>query len=146
LLVLALTVAFLSAWPVATWAASPSPSSSGSSSPTPPNGQLAKSKCGKEEVQLSVPLLDGKECVSNDKNNGGAIVAYIKMLLQFLSAGVGVTVVLMLVIAGVQYIISTGDPASIKAAKERIVNAITALALFVMGYAILSFIIPGGIF
>jgi hypothetical protein len=39
-----------------------------------------------------------------------------------------------------------GDPARIKSAKDRITNAVIALALFIFGFAILSFIIPGGIF
>jgi hypothetical protein len=53
--------------------------------------------------------------------------------------------VVMLLIAGIQYITAAGDPASVKKAKERIVSAMTALALFVLGTAILNFIIPGGL-
>lgn len=105
----------------------------------------AMAACGKDQIELSVPMLNGERCVSNAAE-GGAIVAYLKLVLQFLSSGVGITVVLMLVIAGVQYIISVGDPANIKKAKDRVVNAVTALVLFVMGFALLSYIIPGGIF
>lgn len=96
-------------------------------------------------VKLGAPILAGKDQVCN-VGEGGAIVEYLKMVLQFLSAGVGIVVVLMLVIAGVQYITAVGDPGNIKKAKERIVNAITALLLFIFGYAILNFLIPGGLF
>ncbi len=107
--------------------------------------QLTANTAQAECIQLSVPLLKDKKCVENDVKTGGAIVAYLKMALQVLSAGVGITIVLMLVIAGIQYITSAGDPNMVKQAKDRIVSAITALVLFVMGFAILSFIIPGGI-
>ena len=97
-----------------------------------------------QQIKLGVPLLTGGDCVSNSAP-GGAIVAYIKALLQFLSGGVGTVIVLMLVIAGIQYMTANGNPQLIGKAKDRITNAITALLLFVLGFAILSFIIPGGI-
>src|SRR6266571_2612197 len=100
------------------------------------------------QVKLGVQILPGagNACVEGDPKNGGVIIAYVKIFLQFLSAGVGIVIILMLVIAGIQYITSTGNPAMIKGAKDRIVNAITALVLFVLSFAILSFLIPGGIF
>ncbi len=72
-------------------------------------------------------------------------MVYLKSILIVLSGLVGTIVVLMLVVAGIQYITSLGEPARIKAAKDRIVNAITALVLFLMMFAILGFLVPGGI-
>ena len=97
-------------------------------------------------VKLGVSIVPGQTQVCGDPQHGGVIVAYLKIFLQFLSSGVGIVIVLMLVIAGIQYITSTGDPALVKAAKQRIINAITALVLFVLSFAILSFIVPGGVF
>lgn len=116
------------------------------------SGQMAATEnaamaaCGKDQIELSVKLgSNDSGCVDNSKE-GGAIVAYLKMVLKFLAGGIGITVVLMLVIAGIQYLTSMGDPAQVKKAKERIVNAITALILYVLGYAILSYVVPGGLF
>lgn len=67
------------------------------------------------------------------------------MVIKFLSGAVGLVVVLMIVVAGIQYITSAGDPGRVKEAKNRITNAITGLILFVLMFAILNFIIPGGI-
>jgi hypothetical protein len=67
------------------------------------------------------------------------------MIIKFLSGAIGLVIVLMIVIGGVQYITSAGDPGAVKAAKGRIVNAIVALILFILMFAILNFIIPGGI-
>jgi hypothetical protein len=51
----------------------------------------------------------------------------------------------MIVIGGVQYISSAGNPGAISAAKNRITNAIIALVLFLMMFTIMNFIVPGGI-
>jgi hypothetical protein len=128
----------------------------------PATAQAAAFKCPNNGIEIGIPILPVSgistvtdppgdpsgvkhTCVANDPKTGGAIVVYLKAILQYLSGAVGLVVVLMLVIAGIQYITSVGDPGRIKSAKDRITNAIIALALFIFGFAILSFIIPGGI-
>jgi hypothetical protein len=102
-------------------------------------------------IELSVPIniADSGGCppgsIPDDPATGGAIVFYLKQILRLLSGAVGLVIVLILVIAGIQYITATGDPALIKRAKERIINAMTALVLFVLAYAIINFLVPGGI-
>jgi hypothetical protein len=41
--------------------------------------------------------------------------------------------------------ISLGDPARIKSAKDRIQNAIIGLILYLSAFAIINFLVPGGI-
>lgn len=101
-------------------------------------------------VPLGLPIFknsgkcDGGAGVSNT-GQGGAIIAYLTLALKLLSGIVGAVIMLMLVVAGVQYITSAGDPAMVKSAKNRIVNAITALVLYLMMFAVLNFLVPGGI-
>lgn len=107
------------------------------------NTASATSHC----VKLSVKINEkDKGEICPDASGGGVIVAYLKRILQFLSGGVGIVVLLMMTIAGVQYITAAGQPEQVKAAKNRIQNAITALVLFLIAFAFLNFIIPGGIF
>ncbi|HUD11343.1 MAG TPA: hypothetical protein VMS08_02955 [Candidatus Saccharimonadia bacterium] len=87
----------------------------------------------------------GAAGISNDPATGGAIVNYLRGWLALLSYSVGLVVMLMLVIGGVQYITSAADPGMVKSAKKRITNAITALVLYLMMFAILQFLVPGGI-
>jgi hypothetical protein len=103
---------------------------------------LTPEKC----VQIALPIVSGgSSCVDNNPADGGAIVVYLREILQLLSSAVGIVIVLMLVIAGVQYITSTGNPSLVGAAKKRIINALTALLLFMFMVTILQFIVPGGI-
>ena len=70
---------------------------------------------------------------------------YINPSINFLSAFVGVAVVISLIIGGIQYGSSAGDPQKVTAAKNRIRNAIIALVLFIFLYMLLNFLVPGGL-
>jgi vacuolar-type H+-ATPase subunit I/STV1 len=107
------------------------------------NDVFSNDKCG--GVQIALPFIGSNKCVNNDPKTGGAIVNYLKTILLFLSGAIGLIVMLMLVIGGINYITSTGDPARIKGAKDMIQNAIVALVLFLCMFAIISFILPGGV-
>lgn len=73
------------------------------------------------------------------------IMIYLTAIIKFLTAGVGMVVIIMIVVGGIQYTTSGGDPNGVAAAKGRIVNAIIALLLFIFAAAILNFLIPGGL-
>lgn len=104
-------------------------------------------------VCIALPILSGAAAggcpagtylIDNSPENGGAIVSYLKLFLKLFNMLVGVVVVLVLVIAGFQYITSAGDPSNTKQAKGRITAALTALILYMLMVAILNFLLPGG--
>lgn len=77
--------------------------------------------------------------------NSNPIYDYLAAIIKFLSGIVGLGVVLMLIIGGIQYMTSSGNPQAVAAAKKRIGNALLGLVLFLLMFGILNFIIPGGI-
>jgi len=74
------------------------------------------------------------------------IPATIIDIINFMSFGVGIVVVGLIVVGGFQYVTAGGNPQKIEAAKKRIIQAIIALVLFIFMYAILQWLIPGGLF
>lgn len=101
----------------------------------------------KECVPLSVGVNKSTDKeVCGDTANGGVIISYLKEILKFLSGGVGIVILLMLTVAGIQYMTAAGQPEQVKAAKNRIQNALTGLVLFLIAFAVLNLIIPGSIF
>jgi hypothetical protein len=70
---------------------------------------------------------------------------YVDPLINVLAAGVGVAVTISIVVGGIQYSSSAGDPNKASAAKRRIMNAIIALLGFFLFYAVLQWLIPGGL-
>jgi hypothetical protein len=82
---------------------------------------------------------------SVDEKNCG-IISYIVIITNVLSALVGVIIVTMIVWGGIQYSTAGADASKVTAAKQKIINALIALVLFVFGFAIVQWLIPGGIF
>ena len=78
-------------------------------------------------------------------NQCDLIVKYIQPFINLMAAFVGVAIVISVVVGGIQYGSSAGDPQKASAAKARIRNAIIALVAFVLLYAGLNFLIPGGL-
>jgi len=73
------------------------------------------------------------------------ITRWLKVIINILSAVVGVVIVGVLVFAGIEYTTSGDDPQKVGKAKTRIANAVLALAVYIFGFAFLQWIVPGGI-
>ncbi len=70
---------------------------------------------------------------------------YINPAIQLLAGLIGVVIAISIIVGGIQYTTSEGDPQKAAAAKSRITNALIGLAAFLLLYAFLQFIIPGGV-
>lgn len=84
------------------------------------------------------------EGASPDSSNCG-IIRYLVIFINVLSVMAGIVIAGSIAYGGIQYSMSAADPQKVSAAKERIRNAIIALVFFIFGYAILNYLIPGGL-
>lgn len=74
------------------------------------------------------------------------IVTDLNTIVNFLAGAVGVITVAMIILGGIQYSMSRSKPEAVTAAKSRITNALIALVAFMLIYAFLQWLIPGGAF
>ena len=74
------------------------------------------------------------------------ILKYVTRITNVLSGIAGLIIVSMIIIGGIQYSTAGPDPSKVQAARTKIFNALLALVFFVFGFAILQWLIPGGIF
>ena len=79
-------------------------------------------------------------------SKGNPIVDLIFAIIRFLSAGVGLVVIASVIVGGIQYILSRGDPQATQKAVGRLVTTVIALIIYIFAYAILNYVIPGGFF
>lgn len=101
-------------------------------------------KNDKGEVVSCKPSAD---CEGEDLNAGNCrIVHWVVVFINVLSAMVGITVVIMVIIGGIQYSASGDDPQKVQEAKKKISNALLALVAFIFMYAFLQWVVPGGLF
>lgn len=82
---------------------------------------------------------------SNDIKHNCIVTNYLVPAINFLSAGVGIVIIIMIVIGAVQYSTSGGNPQGEANARKKIFNALLALITFIFIYSFLNFIVPGGL-
>ena len=73
------------------------------------------------------------------------IIAYIIIVTNTLSAVAGVVIAASIVAAGIQYSSAGANPQQVAAARQRMVNAVLALLVFAFGYAVVQWLVPGGV-
>lgn len=97
-------------------------------------------------------VVEGKTCcpkgvASTQKNPSSCLFAkYVNPLIALLSAAVGVVVVISIITGAIQFSSSAGDPQKAANAKNKIRNALLGLLAYLLLYAFLQFIVPGGKF
>lgn len=74
------------------------------------------------------------------------IAKYVDPTIKLLAAVFGTVAAISIIMGGINYATSEGDPQKAGRAKSRITNTIIAVVAFLFLYAFLQFLIPGGIF
>ena len=97
-------------------------------------------KCG--GVETAIIDCDEKE----DKKDGGAIFEILAIVLNIVTYGVGAAAVIGVMIAGFQYMTAKDNPAQVSKAKNRLIQIAIGLAIWVLFWGVLQFLLPGGLF
>lgn len=77
---------------------------------------------------------------------GNPVMSILLQIINFLAVGVGIAVVGGITWGGMLYASSNGDAGKTKQAITIIVNAVVGLLLFIFMYALINFLVPGGLF
>lgn len=84
--------------------------------------------------------------ISCDGEGQSAIINVLKIVIQIMTAGVGVLAVGATIVGAIIYTSSADSPDKIKQAKTIWTNTVIGLLLFAFMVAITNFLIPGGVF
>ncbi len=93
-------------------------------------------------VEDCTTILDDSLC--NDPTGGG-VLAILRIILDILTAGVGILATIGLVVSGIQYITSRDDSGVVAKVKSRIFNIVLGLLAYGVMWVALEWLIPGGI-
>jgi len=80
-----------------------------------------------------------------DEDNSDLVWQRLSEIAQFLTASIGLIVVIMIIVGALQYTTAGGDPQKVSAAKQRIGRALGAILMLVFSTSVLNWVIPGGI-
>lgn len=84
--------------------------------------------------------------VTCSSNKCDLIANYLSPTIKLLAAVFGTVAAISIIMGGINYTTSEGDPQKAGRAKSRITNTVIAVVAFLFLYAFLQFLIPGGIF
>lgn len=118
---------------------------------------LAKALIAVVMVIMSIFVLSAPAMAANDsakvtafsfgscKKANVTIRCLVVEVIGFLSIGVGIAVVAGIAVGGITYSVSQGNPSGTQKGITIITNSIVGLLLYLLMFAILQFLIPGGI-
>lgn len=111
----------------------------GAGAPVPVLAAPGSTDSTKADICAGVGLVDGSaDC---QETGGTTVQSVVATAVKLLSYVAGVAAVIMIIIAGVRYITSNGDPSGIKGAKDAIIYAIVGLIVVVFAQAIVKFVL-----
>ena len=94
-----------------------------------------------------VPL--GNDCTGKESGDAclkkNPIFHYVNIIIGFLSGLVGVVVVAIIIIGGIQYSMAGDNSTAVQEARKKITNGFIALFAFMFLFAFLEWLVPGGI-
>lgn len=102
------------------------------------NGSIAGAAANCDSIETTF--------IQCNSDGGNPVVSLLLQLINFLAIGVGLAVVGGIIWGGLVYASSNGDSGKVQQAKTIIVNAVIGLLLFIFLYAIVNFLVPGGLF
>jgi TRAP-type C4-dicarboxylate transport system permease small subunit len=104
---------------------------------TIPGTSYATTTCGSGDTKTTTAIDIGCQ------GKGNAIADMLFAIIRILSYGVGLVVIASIVLAGIQYSASQGNPQETAKAVNRIRSSVFALLIYIFGFAILNYLIPG---
>jgi len=98
---------------------------------------FAETKCG----GVSTAIID---CGSG--GDGSAIFDILAIALNIMTYGVGAAAVIGVVITGYQYMTARDNSAQVVKAKNRFLQIVIGLVVWILFWGVLQFLLPGGLF
>lgn len=110
-------------------------------------GNAGDYQCGGDDTEPIATKFDfGCLGPENAPEDMSPIVDMAFAIIRFLSVGVGLIVVASIVYAGIQYSTSEGSAEKTQEAKARVRNAVIGLVFYIFSFALVQFLVPGGLF
>ncbi len=135
--------------PSNTNSSSPSSSSSNSSSnssnaagPTYDPGTYKKVDTGKNCAGISTSIIG----CDDSGNDGDALFSVLALILNIVTYGVGAAAIIGVIITGFQYMTARDNSAQVVKAKNRLLQVVIGLVIWLLFWGIIQFLLPGGLF
>lgn len=113
--------------------------------PASAQSDLKTIKCGTDQVPVSLSI-NGSNCI--DKGTGfedNVIIVWLSSIIKFLTVGVGLGATAGVVYGGITYLTAQGNSSKTQKGVAIIMNAIIAIGVYALSFALINYLIPGGV-
>lgn len=97
--------------------------------------------CDPADKECQDPAMD---CGKSGSGDCGLFEKYINPMISFLSAVVGIAATIGIIVGGIRYMMASDDPGAVSKARALIRNSIVALVVYLLLFALVSWLQPGG--
>lgn len=102
-------------------------------------------KCGTDQVAVGVAI-NGSNCINKGTTvQDNVIIVWISSIIKFLTVGVGLAATGGVVYGGFLYLTARGNAGRTQKGVVTIVNALIGVTLYALAFAIINFLVPGGV-
>lgn len=102
-------------------------------------------KCGADQVPVGVSI-NGNNCVDKGTTvENNVIFVWLSNIIKFLTVGVGIAATGGVVFGGFLYLTAQGNSSKTQKGVATIMNALIGVGLYALAFAIINFLIPGGV-
>ena len=99
-------------------------------------------KCTCEDGSTGVSTaIIGNGC-SCDNGSGSSVVHIFKLVINIMSAAVGIIAAIGITIVGIQYLTAGGSEEKTRKAKRRLFEIVIGIVVYVLLYALLDWLLP----
>lgn len=102
-------------------------------------------KCGADQVAVGVSI-NGNNCVDKGTTvETNVIFVWLSSIIKFLTVGVGIAATGGVVYGGFLYLTAQGNAGKTQKGVATILNALIGIVMYALAFAIINFLVPGGI-
>lgn len=102
-------------------------------------------KCGTDQVPIGVAI-NGSNCIDKGSTiEDNVIIVWLSSIIKFLTVGVGIAATGGVVYGGYLYLTAQGNSGKTQKGIITIINALIGIALYALAFAIINFLVPGGV-
>jgi hypothetical protein len=83
---------------------------------------------------------NGEMC---DDGKGSSVKEILLLVIDIMTIGIGILGVIGITVVGIQYLTAGGDPGKVQKSKQRMLEIVIGLVIYVVIYALLKWLLPG---
>ncbi len=102
-------------------------------------------KCGTDQVPVGVAI-NGNNCIDKGTTaETNVIFVWLSSIIKFMTLGVGLAATGGAVYGSYLYLTAQGKPAQTHKGIITIINSLIGIALYALAFAIINYLVPGGV-